>query len=124
MEEHAKIADAAHALAQAISRRDGGAIRDLVTPDFLLRTPGQSAADVDAFIAGIKQIPGEIVSVRLENLAIDVTAGGALVTGVQRAQLRLEGKWVDDVRPFVDWFVQAEGGRWRVRVAIDVPAPQ
>jgi hypothetical protein len=45
-----------------------------------------------------------------------------LVTGVQRAQVRIEGKLVEDVRPFVDWFVQSASGRWQVKVAVDLPS--
>lgn len=123
MDEHARITEAAIALADAIGRRDGPSIRALLTPDFLLRTPGQGSADADAFIAGVQGIPGEILSVRLENLVIDLTGPSALVTGIQRAQVRINGHVVDDVRPFVDWFVQSED-RWKVRVAVDLAAQQ
>ena len=124
MDELAGVTTAAHDLAGAISRRDSAAIRELLTSDFVLRTPGQGAADVEAFVAGIQQIPGEIVFVQLENLVIDVHAGIALATGIQRVQLRLDGKLVDDACPFVDWFVRGDDGRWRVRVAVDLSAPQ
>jgi ketosteroid isomerase-like protein len=120
--ERDKVIEAAHALAAAISRRDTAAVRELVTPDFLLRTPGKGAVNVDAFVAGIQQIPGEIVSVRLEHLELDPTPAGVLVTGIQHAQVRIEGTLVQDVRPFVDWFVQSAGGRWQVKVAVDLPS--
>jgi hypothetical protein len=122
MDERSLIAETAHTLASAISRRDAVAVRALLTADFSLRSPGKGAVDVDGFVAGIQQIPGEIVFVRLENLEIDLTGPSALVTGIQRAQLRIEGKLVDDARPFADWFVQSEPGRWQIKVALDLPS--
>jgi len=43
------------------------------------------------------------------------------VTGLQQAQLKIDGAVVIDRRPFVDWFVKEAGGR-RLRAAIDLPA--
>ena len=44
----------------------------------------------------------------------------ALATGVQHAQLRIDGAIVDDHRSFVDWFIR-EGGEWKLRAAVDIP---
>jgi hypothetical protein len=46
----------------------------------------------------------------------------ALVTGIQNAQVRIAGKDVDDRRAFVDWFVKTSGA-WRIRAAVEPPAP-
>jgi hypothetical protein len=43
------------------------------------------------------------------------------VTGIQHAQVRIDGKVIDDRRPFVDWFVFNHGS-WKIQVAVDVPA--
>jgi hypothetical protein len=50
-----------------------------------------------------------------------VSGDAAIVTGVQQAQLKIDGAVVIDRRPFVDWFVK-EAGDWRLRVAVDLPA--
>ena len=108
-------------MATAIARRDVPAIRALVAPGFVHRTIGGAAIGVDAFVRGIEQIPGDIVFVRLDELEVDLSGSGALVTGVQHARVRIDGKLVDDRRSFVDWFVK-DAGYWRIRVAIDRPA--
>jgi ketosteroid isomerase-like protein len=109
------------ALAAAISRRDSGALAALLDPAFQLRTPGAAPTSADAFLAGIRAIPGEILFVRLEQVEIDVSGEGALATGVQHAQVRVEAQTIDDRKPFVDWFVKDASGAWKLRVALDLP---
>ena len=121
MDHRSRIAEIAHTLADAISRRDVATIRKILAMDFLLRSPGRSAVGAEEFVANIQQIPGEIVYVRLESLEVDVAGSTALVTGIQRAQVRVEGNALDDVRPFVDWFVQTAQGEWQIKVAVDLP---
>ena len=117
-----RVAEASERIADAIARRDLAAIRELLAPGFVHRTHGGAGADADAFIRAIEQIPFEIMSVRLDQLEIDICATGALVTGVQHAQVRVDGQVVDDRRGFVDWFVQ-HGGAWCIQAAVDLPAP-
>jgi hypothetical protein len=54
---------------------------------------------------------------------VDVSDAGALVTGIQHAQVRIEGTEIDDRRAFVDWFVKRDG-EWRILVAVDLPAAE
>ena len=122
MNERDRVADASERMADAIARRDLAAIRALLAPGFVHRTHGGAGADTDAFIRAIQDMPFEIVFVRLEQLEIDICATGALVTGVQHAQVRVDGQAVDDRRGFVDWFVQ-HAGAWRIQAAVDLPAP-
>jgi len=117
------VAESAERLARAIGRRDRQAIRDLLAPGFVHRTPGGNAVDADAFVRAIEEIPGEITFVRLEHVAVDISGDGALVTGIQHAQVRADGILVDDRRAFVDWFVIDEG-TWRVRAAVAMPEPE
>jgi hypothetical protein len=56
--------------------------------------------------------------VTLDEIAIDLADGAALVTGMQHARVRLETGIVDDRRPFADWFVKQAGG-WRLRAAVE-----
>jgi len=120
MDDREQVIEASEHIATAIARRDVRAIRALLAPDFVHRAIGGAATGADAFLRAIEQIPGEIVFVRLDQLQIDVSGSGALVAGVQHAQVRVDGQVVDDRRPFVDWFVK-EAGAWRIRVAIDLP---
>ena len=108
-------------IAAAIGRRDTAALRALLAFGFVHRTHGGAAADLETFLTGVSQIPGEILFVRLEQLEIDLAATGALVTGIQYAQLRIDGQVVEDRRGFVDWFIK-HAGEWRIQAAVDLPA--
>ena len=118
-EQH-HVSAAAEAVAAAIGRRDLEALRARLAPDFIHRIPGGAASDLAAFLRGIEQIPGEIRFVRLERMDIDLTSAGALVTGIQHAQVVVDGEVIDDRRGFLDWFVKIEG-EWRIQVAVDLP---
>ena len=122
MTERDRVAEASMMMADAIARRDLDVIRTLLAPGFVHRTHGGAGVDAQAFIRAIEEIPFEILSVRLEQLEIDICATGALVTGVQHAQVRVNGQDVYDRRGFVDWFVQ-HAGAWRIQAAVDLPAP-
>jgi hypothetical protein len=119
--ERQRIRSYAERMARAIQGRDLEAIRALVAPGFMHRTHGGAAEDVDAFVGAIAAIPGEILVVRLDDVAVDLTPRGALVTGSQFAQVRIDGKLVEDCRGFVDWYVE-HGGTWLIQAAVDLPA--
>lgn len=121
MEEHAQIVETAQAIAEAIARRDTHAIGQLLAPDFLLRTPGGPTISAPEFLSRVRQIAVEIKFVRLEQLELDISPGGALVTGIQHAQMYADGETFDALRPFADWFVKNSAGRWQLRIALDLP---
>jgi hypothetical protein len=120
MNESETLMQAALTMADAISRRDVKLIASLLAPGFLHRTPGGETKDADAFCATIQQIPGEIAFVRIVDANIDMADGGALMTGIQHARVRVKGQDIDDRRAFVDWFVKTASG-WKFRVAVDLP---
>ncbi len=121
MDDRGQLIELSERLAGAISRRDVGEIRGLLAKGFVQWPAGGDAVEADTFLRGITQIPGDILFVRVEQLTVDVSGDAALVTGVQQAQLKIDGAVVIDRRRFVDWFVK-EAGDWRLRVAIDLPA--
>jgi hypothetical protein len=107
-------------IAGAISRRDTTTLKGWLAPGFVHRTHGGSVVDVEGFLLGIERIPGEIVAVRVENLEVDPTPAGALVTGTQYAAVRIEGVLHEERRGFADWFVRV-GDAWRIQAAVDLP---
>jgi ketosteroid isomerase-like protein len=112
------VAACAREVAASIGNRDLASLRQLLAPDFVHRTLGGPTVELEPFLEGISGIPGEILSVELEEVVVDVDSAAALVTGWQRARVRIDGKVVEDRRPFADWFV-SQDGRWRLRVAIE-----
>ena len=121
MTDRDAILDIARQMAAAIGRRDRTAVGALLASDFVQRSIGGGTADAAQFLAAIEQIPGEILSIDLADLQVDLGDGHAIVTGIQHARVRIDGEIVDDRRPFVDWMVKREGG-WRFRAAIDLPS--
>jgi len=114
-----RIAAAADAVAAAIGVRDVNTLRGLLARGFTHRTHGGPASDTEAFLKGVAAIPGEIIFVKLEDLRIDVTPTGVLVTGFQHAQVKLDGQTIDDRRGFIDWFVESDG-EWKIQAAVDL----
>lgn len=117
-DEHA-IREASHVIASALGRRDTALLAEMLAPGFVYRGDA-GAVDAGAFLDGITNIPGDIAFVRLERLAVDVTADAAFVTGVQHAQVVVNGQRIDDRRGFADFFVRVDG-RWLLRAASDLP---
>src|SRR5690349_13724881 len=105
MTDREAILDAAQRMAAAIGRRDTRAVETLLADGFVQRTIGGAAAGARQFLAAIEQIPGDILSVDLADLEVDVSADAAIVTGIQHARVRVEGRTVADKRAFVDWMV-------------------
>ena len=123
MTESERVRAVAVAIADAIAKKDANAIVGHLAPGFLHRSPGGEARDSASFAQAIREIPGEILFVRLDAVEIDISEAGALVSGVQHAQVRIDGVNIDDRRAFVDWFVKHQGG-WQLRVAVDLPAAE
>jgi len=121
MSDRDALLDTARRMAAAIRARDRAGVQALLAPGFVQRTIGGAAVDADQFLAAIEQIPGEILSVELVELEVDLEGETAVVTGVQHARVRIDGEVVEDKRPFVDWMVKASGA-WRFRAAIDLPS--
>ena len=120
MPDRMRIAAAAEAVAAAIGARDVNALRGMLARGFTHRSHGGQAADAETFLKGVAAIPGEIVFVKLEDMRIDVTPTGVLVTGFQHAQVKLDGQTIDDRRGFIDWFVESDGD-WKIQAAVDLP---
>jgi ketosteroid isomerase-like protein len=119
MGDRERLIEISGQLADAIGRRDVSAVRGLLADGFVQRHAGGDAVETGAFLDGIAKIPGEILSIAVQQLTVDVTGDGAIVTGVQHARLRIDGELVDDHRSFVDWFVR-QAGDWRLRAAVDL----
>jgi ketosteroid isomerase-like protein len=114
---------AAAEIADAFGRRDADAVVRWLAPGFIHRSPGGAGSDARSFAQAIRDIPGEILFVRLLAVEVDISGTGALVTGIQHAQVRIEGTAIDDRRAFVDWFVKRDG-EWRILVAVDLPTAE
>ena len=109
----------ANELAAAIARRDVGArARPPGEGVRAAARPAETRSTTDAFLDGIAKIPGEILFVKVEQLTVDLSGDGAIVTGIQQAQLKIDGAVVDR-SPLVRRLVREGGRRVALRVAVD-----
>ena len=90
--------------------------------DFIYRTHFGAEADKAEFLKSIASFPVKIISIRGEELKVNVYGETAVLTGVQLAEARApEGKEESAVA-FTDVFVRREG-RWLMVLAYGVELP-
>ncbi|MBU8898370.1 nuclear transport factor 2 family protein [Corallococcus sp. H22C18031201] len=110
-------------IVRAIQARDTQALQELMAQDFVFRGAGDVETDLTAFLANIAAIPGTIVSVEADTVRAHVFGDTGVLTGTQRARVRLpDGTEVTDVGHFTD-VCQRRDGHWRVVLAHSLPAP-
>ena len=115
---------AEHETMEAIGRKDAEALKRILDQRFVYRSPAGPEQSRDEFLKNVASLPAEILSVRGEGVSADIFGETAVVTGVQRARVRVEGKEFDSVSAFTDIFVLRRG-RWRLRLAhsVELPTP-
>lgn len=107
---------------ESIRRRDRTALAALVTEDFVLLGSDGTETRRDDFLRGAVEMPGDILELSVLHLRARVVGGVGVLTGLQRARVRLpSGVEVDDVAFFTDVCVRTGTG-WRMAVAHSGPA--
>ena len=106
----------------AIRRRDARALAALVTESFVLLGSDGTETQREDFLRAAVEIPGEILELSVLHLRARVVGGVGVLTGLQRARVRLPtGIEVDDVAFFTDVCVRTGTG-WRMALAHSGPA--
>jgi uncharacterized protein DUF4440 len=106
----------------AIRRRDAAALGALVTDGFVLVGSDGSQTRREDFLRAAVEIPGEILELSALHLRARVVGEVGVLTGLQRARVRLPtGIEVDDVAFFTDVCVRAGTG-WKMALAHSGPA--
>ncbi|NTX57301.1 SgcJ/EcaC family oxidoreductase, partial [Myxococcus sp. CA039A] len=109
-------------IVRAIQARDTQALKGLMAEDLVFRGVGDVETDRTAFLANIVAIPGTLLSVETETVRAHVFGDTGVLTGTQRARVRLpDGTEVSDVGHFTD-VCQRREGRWWVVLAHSLPA--
>jgi ketosteroid isomerase-like protein len=107
----------------AIKNKDAASLEPLFADDFIYRTHFGAEAGKAEFLQSIASMPLEILSVRGEELKVNVYGETAVLTGVQHAEARpLAGEAEESVVAFTDVFVKREG-RWLMVLAYGVELP-
>lgn len=104
------------ALFRAIGARDVSTLTELTAPEFRFETADGQKGDRKAWLDGIAALPA-IESITNEELRLREDGDGrAVLCGVQRAVVVVEGKRVVDIASFCDRWERREG-RWVVTFA-------
>lgn len=107
----------------AIKGKDTAALEPMLADEFVYRTHFGVEADKAAFLESITSFPVEIISLRGEELKVNVYGETAVLTGVQVAEARPpEGEAEESAVAFTDVFVRREG-RWLMVLAHGVELP-
>ncbi len=100
----------------AIKSKNGAALGALVADDFVYRRPGAEESGKAEFIRGILTLPVEITTLDGEQLKVSIFGDIAVLTGVQRATTKSDGREETSAVAFVDVFAKRDG-RWQIVLA-------
>ena len=107
----------------AIKNKDAAALEPTLADEFVYRTHFGAEADKAEFLKSIASFPMKILSLRGEELRVDVYGDTAVLTGVQIAEARPpEGETEESAVAFTDVFVRRDG-RWLMVLAYGVELP-
>jgi ketosteroid isomerase-like protein len=107
----------------AISNKDAATLQPMLAHDFVYRTHFGAEADKTEFLTSVAAMPLEILSIRGDELKVNIYGETAVLTGVQHAEARpLAGETEESVVAFTDVFVRREG-RWLMVLAYGVELP-
>ena len=107
----------------AIKGKDTAALEPMLADECVYRTHFGVEADKGAFLESITSFPVEIISLRGEELKVNVYGETAVLTGVQVAEARPpEGEAEESAVAFTDVFVRRDG-RWLIVLAYGVELP-
>ncbi len=107
----------------AIKGKDVAALEPMLADEFTYRTHFGAEADKAEFLKSIASFPMKILSLRGEELRVDVYGETAVLTGVQLAEAQPpEGEAEESAVAFTDVFVRRDG-RWLMVLAYGVELP-
>lgn len=107
----------------AIKNKDAATLAPMLADDFIYRTHFGAEADKTEFLQSIASMPLEILSIRADELKVNVYGETAVLTGVQHAEARpVEGEPEESAVAFTDVFVRRDG-RWLMVLAYGVELP-
>jgi ketosteroid isomerase-like protein len=108
----------------AVKKQDAKVLSQLLTDDFVYRSPGNQEVAKEDFLKLAASFPVKIISVWGEEMKVNVYGSVAVLTGLQLAKTRDNaGKEQTSAVMFTDVFVKQKG-RWMLSLAHAVDLPQ
>jgi hypothetical protein len=103
-------------LFRAIAARDIATLEDVTTLDFRFETAEGDKGDRQTWLEGVRAIPYTIESITNEDLRLRPDGDHAVLCGVQRVVVLIDGKPILDEAQFCDRWENRDG-RWQVTFA-------
>jgi len=122
-QDHTEVLAIERDIMAAIRGKDVATLAPLLADDFIYRTHFGAEADKAAFLESVASFPVEILSLRGEELKVNVYGDTAVLTGVQIAEARPpEGETEESAVAFTDVFLR-RNGQWLMVLAYGVELP-
>jgi ketosteroid isomerase-like protein len=122
-QDHTEVLAIERDIMAAIRGKDVATLAPLLADDFIYRTHFGAEADKAAFLESVTSFPVEILSLRGEELKVNVYGDTAVLTGVQIAEARPpEGETEESAVAFTDVFLR-RNGQWLMVLAYGVELP-
>lgn len=123
MADEQKIIQLENEIFDAIKNKDSRKLESILAEDFTYRTHDGKETNKAGFLETIKSFALKILSVKGENLNVEIFGDVAVLTGVQRARVEMEdGKIVEGPGAFTDVFIK-RNNRWMLKSAFHVELP-
>lgn len=103
-------------LSESIAVRDMATLESLVAPDFRFETEDGSTGDREVWLGSIRDLPYAIKSITHVDLKLTVEGDSAVLCGVQKAHVLMEGETLVDDAAFCDRW-DKRGDRWLITFA-------
>jgi hypothetical protein len=107
-------------LFHAIATRDVATLEDLAASEFRFETAAGESGDRRSWLEGVRAMPYTIESITNEDLRLRLDGDRAVLCGVQRAVVLIDGKPIRDDAQFCDRW-ETRDGRWQVTFAGSPP---
>lgn len=107
----------------ALQRKDADLFSQVLSDDFVCRSPGGADQNRTAFIAALMSIPFTILNVNGEAIAVRLVGDVAVLTGMQESQMRLPNGEIVSERLALTNIFQHNNGRWNMILAHPVSIP-
>lgn len=123
MADEQKIIQLENEIFESIKNKDSKKLENILVDDFTYRTHDGKESNKAGFLETIKSLSLKILSVKGENLNVEIFGDVAVLTGVQRAKVEMEdGKFVEGLGAFTDVFIKRDT-RWLLKSAFHVELP-
>ena len=118
-----ELVDLSHQISAAILHRDRAALDAVLHPEFVQINEAGVRTARAAFIDAVCDSDLAITDLTFNHLSVEVFDQTGIVTGVQRARVRLaNGDVVTGRTAFTDVFLKS-GEAWRLRIATSADLP-